>query len=168
MKKTFIFLACSLVLGFTATAQEGDSLTTASIALPQDRLYILEDVEKYRSARTFPMDDNDSYLQVLNGYVILSYRSRGQNGFASGPIHSSSVQEVQGEEIITFTIISDGNFNSSKGSRYFFGIKNTSENRFIIYQLDNMEIPMLIFNAHGASAKEKTQLTKRSSGLTNY
>ncbi|MCE3295311.1 MAG: hypothetical protein K0R65_1025 [Crocinitomicaceae bacterium] len=165
MNQSFIFILGSVFSALGVHAQE-DPVITAGIALPQDKLYILEDVEKYQSGRRYSMDENDCYFQVLNGYVVLSYRSRSQNGLTSGKISSSAIKEVEGEEIITFTVISDGNFTGSKGNRSFFGIKNTGENRFVIYQLGNTGLPVRIFNAHVASAKEKTQLMKRSAGMT--
>jgi hypothetical protein len=47
-----------------------------SLIPQQNTLLILDSVQLYRSNKRLRMDENDCYLQILNDYVVISYRFR--------------------------------------------------------------------------------------------
>ena len=138
-------------------------------AIPQQNsLYILDTMQNYRSNRKFSMDEKDCYLQILNDYVVISYRFRGSMVFKSGKIYETGTMKLDGKEIRIYGFICDNRYSPTNfGQRNFFGVSESSSNsKELIFFGTNWE-PFFTFHSHCASENERKKLMERSSMQKN-
>lgn len=163
--KSIITLSTLILLVFSTTfAQENNQKDTINIAEnPKNNMYILDSIQKFNLAKVFKMDESDCYLQIINGYSVLSYRSRGKNVFESGKIHNPGFIVFEGDTLKTFTIITDNRYaGSSSGRRIFIGLKENINSKPIVYLLNNRKQVENILASHHASSEELKELYTRS------
>ncbi len=161
--KTTLLLSIFLLSNYTTIfAQENNVKDSINlIELPKNELYILDSIKKYRDLRIFKMDDPYYYLQIVDGYAVLSYQARSKGAFASGQIYSSSINLIEGDSVNTFTIVTDNKFPGSvSGKRIFIGILNNYNTNNTIFILNNRKQIEYIIKAHIASEEEKNRLIK--------
>lgn len=139
-----------------------------SLIPQQNKLLILDSVQQYRSNKRLGMDENDCYLQILNDYVVISYRFRGSTVFKSGNIYETGIMQFEGKTIRVYGFIVDNRYSPGNfGQRNFFGIREsattTSEVVFFGFNWN----PLSIVKAHPANEAERKGLVDRSNKQRN-
>lgn len=139
-----------------------------SLIAQQNTLLILDSVQQYRSNKRLGMDENDCYLQILNNYVVISYRFRGSTVFKSGKIYETGTMQFEGETIRVYGFIVDNRYSPANfGQRNFFGIKesDTSSSEVVIFGFNWN--PLSTLKVHPASEDERKGLVDRSNKQRN-
>lgn len=148
--------------------QNKQAIVFDSVIPQQNSLYILDTMQNYRSNRKLGMDEKDCYLQILNDYVVISYRFRGSSVFKSGKIYETGTMELDGKKIRVYGFICDNRYSPTNfGQRNFFGVSESSSNsKELIFFGTNWE-PFFTFHSHCASENERKKLMERSSMQKN-
>jgi hypothetical protein len=139
-----------------------------SLIPQQNTLLILDSVQLYRSNKRLRMDENDCYLQILNDYVVISYRFRGSTVFKSGKIYETGIMQFEGEDIRVYGFIVDNRYSPSNfGQRNFFGIKESDSTNSEVVIFGFNWNPLSTLKAHPASDQERNGLIERSNKQKN-
>lgn len=136
-----------------------------SMKVFQDLLFILDSVKAYKTPLGFSMDDPDCYLQLYNGYAVISYKLRGKTYFAAGPIHRKESIVIEGNPFTAYAFQIDNKFPVTNfGKRVFFGIReiNAEENKYEIILFDQPWAPSQRIIAHQANEQERKLLEEKS------
>jgi len=148
--------------------QSKQAIVFDSVIPQQNSLYILDTVQNYRSNRKLGMDETDCYLQILNDYVVISYRFRGSTVFKSGKIYETGTMKLDGKEIRIYGFVCDNRYSQANfGQRNFFGVKesNTSSKEIVFFGFNWN--PMYSIHAHPATDTERKGLLERSEKQKN-
>jgi hypothetical protein len=144
------------------------TVTFDSLIPQQNTLLILDSVQLYRSNKRLSMDENDCYLQILNDYVVISYRFRGTTVFKSGKIYETGIMQFEGKTIRIYGFIVDNRFSPANfGQRNFFGIREGSTTTSDVVFFGFNWNPLSIVKAHSASEPERKGLIDRSNKQRN-
>jgi hypothetical protein len=148
--------------------QNRQAIVFDSLIPQQNSLFILDTVQNYRSNRKLGMDENDCYLQILNDYVVISYRFRGATVFKSGKIYETGTMKLDGKEIRIYGFVCDNRYSQANfGQRNFFGVTESSGNTTEVVFFGFNWNPMYIIQAHPASELERKGLLDRSEKQKN-
>ena len=140
-------------------AQESQQIDNITPYIPINAVYILDSARNYRSPETFHLDDNDCFIQINNGYCVLSYKVRGKIYFNAGKITHPNTYLIAGDTVNTFTILSDNKYsNTSIGTRTFIGIKEVNGNNPTLYLLNNRQQIEKTFVTHLITDEEFAQM----------
>jgi len=154
-------LAVGLQASVTAQLKSGSVEPPNRIELP-NTVYILDSAQLYKKPAVFHVDQNDCYLQISGDYAVMSYQFRGKQVFFSGTIHNSKMIEIDGKPVKSFTVITDNKYGTSdSGKRMFIGISEEAS-QTLVYELDNVRVPGVIFTSHIATAQELKALKEQS------
>lgn len=128
-------------------------------------LFVLDSIQSYKYTTRYKMDEPDCYLQIHMNYVVISYRYRNKNYYASGPIHREEIQEIDGKIFRVFALQIDNEGPTSNfGSRVFFGYRereNETNNIELIF-FNQPWAPVNEIIGHTASPLERKKLIERS------
>ena len=136
---------------------------------PKNNIYILDSTKSYKSIEVLKLDEPDCYLQIIDGYSVLSFRFRGNNRFVSGKIYNPEIVINEGDTIRAFTIISDNNYpntNSNSTSTFrkktYLGIKENKNSKPTVYILNTRYQIEELFISHKATTEELKDLYAKS------
>lgn len=139
------------------------SIVYDSVIPRQNSLYILDTVQNYRSNRMLGMDEKDCYLQIINDYVVISFRFRGSTVFKSGKIYESGIMKLEGKQYHIYGFVCDNRYSQTNfGQRNFFGISESIGNSADILIFGFNWNPSYTIHAHPASDIERKGLVDRS------
>lgn len=139
-----------------------------SVIPQQNSLYILDTVQNYRSNKKLGMDEKDCYMQILNDYVVISYRFRGSTVFKSGKIYETGTMKLDGKEIRIYGFICDNRYSPANfGQRNFFGVTESSRNTAEVVFFGFNWNPSFSIHAHYATELERKGLVNRSDKQKN-
>ncbi len=163
MKKIVLLIAFSINYSIYFSQMNSHRDTVNLSENPKNNTYILDSLKKYKNIKLFKMDEPDCYLQIIDGYSVLSYRFRGSNRFESGIIYNPEIIVNEGDTIRAFTLISDNNYpNSTLRKRVYIGIKENANSKPTIYLLNKRYQIEEIIISHNATADELRKLYARS------
>lgn len=131
----------------------------------QDVLYILDSTNLFKSPKRFKMDDPDCYLQIINGYAVLSYKFRGVTYFGAGTIHRGEKQIINGHTYSVYAFQCDNRFPVlNMGQRVYFGVReiDVENNKYEVILCSQVWAPTRIIVSHLASEQERKKLEERS------
>lgn len=148
--------------------QNKQAIVFDSVLPQQNSLYILDTMQNYRSNKKLGMDEKDCYLQILNDYVVVSYRFRGSTVFKSGKIYETGTMKLDGKEIRIYGFICDNRYSQANfGQRNFFGVTETSGNTAEVFFFGLNWNPSFSIHAHHATEPERKGLVDRSEKQKN-
>ena len=126
-------------------------------------MFILDSTKSFKNIEIFKMDEPDCYLQIIDGFCVMSYRFRGKNGFHSGKIYNPKIVINEGDTIKAFTLIADNTFpNSTIRERTYLGILENKNSNPTIYLLNKRYQIEELFISHIATKEELQKLYARS------
>lgn len=158
-----LFFSSGLV--FSQNKSSNNQVKYDSVIQENFFLFILDSTNSIQSPKKFKLDDNDCYLQINGNYAVISYRLRGKNEFASGPIYQTGKMVLN--DSITYKTISfkgDNQFDfSNQGKRFYFAFREKdSDEKTEVIICSNTFTPTRFFKSHKANEIEKINLINRS------
>lgn len=148
--------------------QNKQAIVFDSVIPQQNSLYILDTLQNYRSNKKLGMDEKDCYLQILNDYVVISYRFRGSTVFKSGKIYETGTMKLDGKVIRIYGFICDNRYSQANfGQRNFFGVTESSGNTAEVVFFGLNWNPSFSIHAHHATELERKGLVDRSEKQKN-